>query len=102
MKDISLPEKIIFKIYSMVFSIISNKPHLLQQNNLDQIIICSITGCLSINELNHNISLEKVVEYYEATTKEKLYNREMREISIIEFYNEVFLSEIDDIIRQKP
>ena len=33
----------------MVFSIISNKPKLLKDNSIDQIIICSITACISIN-----------------------------------------------------
>lgn len=37
------------KINNLVLELIERKPHLLKKNNIDQIIICSIAACLSIN-----------------------------------------------------
>ena len=64
-REVRLSERIIGKIYNMVVSIITYKPYLLKQNNIDQIIICSITACLSINEVAQNVNLSKVLEFYD-------------------------------------
>ena len=79
-REVRLSERIIGKIYNMVVSIITCKPYLLKQNNIDQIIICSITACLSINEVAQNVNLSKVLEFYDKISlnygqKDRLYDR---------------------------
>jgi len=53
----TIGEKMVKKAYNMVMQLIEKKPVLLQRNNIDQIIICSITACLSINEDTNKFSL---------------------------------------------
>lgn len=89
----------------MVMQLIEKKPFLLKRNNIDQIIICSITACLSINEDSNKLTLEKIFLFYQKVSlssqenKEKLYDKDENELNIIDFYNKVFLEEIDEILR---
>lgn len=89
------------KVYNLVIQLIEKKPFLLKRNNIDQIIICSITACLSINEDANKLSLEKIFSFYQKVSlscqenKEKLYDKEDNELNIVDFYNNVFLEEID-------
>jgi hypothetical protein len=93
------------RIYNMVMQLIEKKPFLLKRNNIDQIIICSITACLSINEDSNKLTLEKIFLFYQKVSlssqenKEKLYDKDENELNIIDFYNKVFLEEIDEILR---
>lgn len=88
------------KVYNLVIQLIEKKPFLLKRNNIDQIIICSITACLSINEDANKLSLEKIFSFYQKVSlssqenKEKLYDKEDNELNIVDFYNNVFLEEI--------
>lgn len=45
------------KIYNMIINLIEKRPIILKRNNIDQIIICSITASLSINEDSNKLSL---------------------------------------------
>lgn len=60
----------------MVFQLIEKKPKLLERNNIDQIIICSITACLSINEDSNRTSLEKIFSFYSRVSLSSIENKE--------------------------
>lgn len=53
----TIGDKMVKRVYNMVFQLIEKKPELLERNNIDQIIICSITACLSLNEDSNRLSL---------------------------------------------
>lgn len=53
----TIGEKLVKKIYNMLIHLLQNRPNLLKKNNIDQIIICTITACLSINEDKNKFSL---------------------------------------------
>lgn len=64
------------RVYNMVFQLIEKKPKLLERNNIDQIIICSITACLSINEDSNRTSLEKIFSFYSRVSLSSIENKE--------------------------
>jgi hypothetical protein len=93
-------EKMVKRIYNMVNQILEKKPVLLQRNNIDQIIICSIMACLSLNEDSNRISLDKIFLFYcrislsSDEDRVRLLDRNNNELNIVQFYNNVFLEEI--------
>ena len=58
--EISLEEK----ITTLVVDILNEKYELLHGNKLDQIIICSITACLRINESKHATAVSQIFHHY--------------------------------------
>lgn len=71
----TIGEKMVKRVYNMVFQLIEKKPELLERNNIDQIIICSITACLSINEDSNRISLEKIFSFYSRVSFSNVDNK---------------------------
>jgi hypothetical protein len=83
--------------------ILKQKPFLLHKNKIDQIIICCMTSFLNINQIHKQRTLEKVLSDYgkiEMSSEDNKYGLlgNHREMSLTEFYNEVFLPEVQDIV----
>lgn len=75
----------------------------MQGNKLDQIIVCSITACLGINESKHNTAISQIFHHYNQTTnsfhslQDGLNFREGK-MNLIEFYNSIFRCELEDMM----
>jgi uncharacterized protein Veg len=86
----------------------NKKPQLLQHNKLDQIIICSITACLNLNDNKSNPALTSIFRKYNSVTLSLHSNREMgerkieeRPMTLLEFYNKVFIHEVQDMMSKE-
>ena len=75
---------------------------------MDQIILCCIMSCLSINEKEEHQTLEILFCEYNSNIQFAFNSNQLglkdqfgNEMKIIEYYNEVFLSEIQDMLTEK-
>ncbi len=56
--------KLIKKVENLISHLLKQKPDLLYKNKIDQIVICSITSFLKINQISEQKTLEKVFNDY--------------------------------------
>jgi hypothetical protein len=85
------------------------KPSMLQRNKLDQIIICSISACLNLNDAKYNLALSTIFKEYNSVSLSFHYNREMisanktedAPMSMLEFYNRIFIHEVQDMMSKE-
>lgn len=83
-----------------------SRAHLLRNNKIDQMIVCSIAGCLSINYSSRKLTLEQIFNYYNLlnfsfhSNRTGLFDREGNSLDLMAFYNTVFLPEVEDLIDQ--
>lgn len=78
--------------------ILDKKPYLLKKNNIDQIILCCIMSCLSINEKHEHQTLEHLFQSYNSNIQFAFNSNQLglkdhqgNEMKILDYYNEVFL-----------
>jgi hypothetical protein len=97
------------KIEALLREIMTKKPSMLQKNRLDQIIICSISACLNLNDAKYNLALSTIFSQYNSVPLSFHYNREMISVdkpedtpmSMLEFYNRVFIHEVQDMMSKE-
>lgn len=71
---------------------------------MDQIIVCAITSIISINRYK-NISLEETFENYNkllyslSTNNTIFYDNTGQRIDILTYYKDIFLPQIEEIIK---
>ena len=65
------------KIQALVKEILTKKYNILMKNKLDQIIICSISACLSLNEAKYNLALSTIFQKYNSISLSLHSNREI-------------------------
>ena len=93
------------RVYQLVKDIILFKKQLLEKNKLDQIIICSITASLDFQKTKHSQALGTIFHHYNTTSFsfnqncEGLYCKNGNKMNLMDFYNNVFLLEIQDILK---
>ena len=97
----------VMRIVNLVRHVLERKQELLARHKVDQIIVCSIAGVLSINQSRSNYSLEEIFKHYNNlmhsfnSNRHMLFDSEGNRIDIIEYYNTVFLPNIDSILNSE-
>ena len=96
-------DKQITKIVNLVRFILERRQTLLKENKIDQIIVCSIGAILSINR-SRNFSLEEIFNHYNKMlyslniSRSIFYDQQGKEVDLLDYYNHVFLEQVDEII----
>ena len=85
------------RIVNLVLHVLEFKQELLARHKIDQIIVCSIAGVLSINRSRSNYSLDEIFKHYNSlmhsynSNRHMLFDSEGNRIDLVDFYNSIFL-----------
>lgn len=96
-------DKHITKIVNLVRFILEQRQTLLKDNKIDQIIVCAIGAILSINRAR-NFSLQEIFNHYNKMlyslniSKSIFYDQNGKQVDLLDYYNHVFLEQVDQII----
>ena len=94
-------------IVNLVLHVLECKQELLARHKIDQIIVCSIAGVLSINQSRSNYSLDEIFKHYNSlmhsynSNRHMLFDSEGNRIDLLDFYNSIFLPNIDSILNSE-
>jgi len=101
-ESMRIDDKQITKVVNLVRFILNKRQGLLKDQKIDQIIVCSIASILSINR-SRNFSLGEIFEHYNRllyslNISKSIFYQGGREIDLIDYYNHVFLNQVEEII----
>jgi hypothetical protein len=102
--QIDLPET--NKISLLVKFVLDQRQVLLINHQIDQIIVCGIASTLSINRSRNERSLDEIFRSYGQLTFSYQSTRNLtdplgNQIDLIDYYNEVFLPHVEEILSQE-
>lgn len=95
------------KVKEVVAYVLNEKPQLLHQNYIDQIILCSLFAVLRLTLHEAAPSLEEVFRKYSTLQlsfnfyKLRVHGKEGQELNLLEFYNGVFRPEVREALNHE-